>query len=216
MTFESNGPEGKVRGNATQVHEKYLSLAREAASSGNRIMAETFFQHAEHYYRVLNDSTDPRPEGAPAAQPGGSERAGDGRGARRNGGYEGPRPAPAGDGADAGPRAQEGLDGAPQPDVPSAAPADGVQPVVEQPSLLAEQPDEAPAVTDGGSKPRRGRPRSKTTDGDASPEAPPRRGRGRPRRDASPAPVADKPAATSSGDDADTVEDGPSPDKASA
>ncbi|MFQ5954776.1 MAG: DUF4167 domain-containing protein [Kiloniellales bacterium] len=61
-TFDSNGPEVRIRGNAYQVHEKYLGLARDAASSGDRIAAENFFQHAEHYFRILNASTDPRPQ----------------------------------------------------------------------------------------------------------------------------------------------------------
>ena len=86
--FESNGPDGKVRGNATQVHEKYLSMAREAASSGDRVLAETLYQHAEHYYRVLNESTDPRPEGmSPVQSFSSQERDGEGRGGKRNGGY---------------------------------------------------------------------------------------------------------------------------------
>ena len=53
QTFESNGPEVKVRGNAQQVVEKYLALARDAFSVGDRITAESYFQHAEHYYRVM-------------------------------------------------------------------------------------------------------------------------------------------------------------------
>ena len=52
-TFESNGPEGKIRGTAFQVIEKYQALAQDALSSGDRIGAENFFQHAEHYYRVV-------------------------------------------------------------------------------------------------------------------------------------------------------------------
>ena len=51
---ESNGPGGKVRGTAQQVLDKYLALARDAQSSGDRIGAESFFQFAEHYFRVLN------------------------------------------------------------------------------------------------------------------------------------------------------------------
>jgi hypothetical protein len=54
QTFESNGPEVKVRGTAQQVLEKYLTLGRDAYSSGDPIAAEGFFQHAEHYHRVLN------------------------------------------------------------------------------------------------------------------------------------------------------------------
>ncbi len=59
QTFDSNGPNVRIRGNAYQVHEKYLTLARDASSSGDRVMAENYFQHAEHYYRVINATTDP-------------------------------------------------------------------------------------------------------------------------------------------------------------
>jgi hypothetical protein len=52
--FDSNGPEVRVRGTAHQVLEKYLALARDAASSGDRIAAENYFQHAEHYYRIIH------------------------------------------------------------------------------------------------------------------------------------------------------------------
>jgi len=54
QTFDSNGPSVKIRGNAYQVFERYLALAREAQSSGDRIAAENFYQHAEHYFRVMN------------------------------------------------------------------------------------------------------------------------------------------------------------------
>jgi Domain of unknown function (DUF4167) len=54
QTFESNGPNVKIRGNAYQVFERYVALAREAAASGDRIAAENFFQHAEHYFRVMS------------------------------------------------------------------------------------------------------------------------------------------------------------------
>lgn len=62
-TFDSNGPDGRVRGNARQVYEKYLTLARDASSAGDRIAAEAYYQHAEHYFRILSDSTDPQPSG---------------------------------------------------------------------------------------------------------------------------------------------------------
>src|ERR1700757_192751 len=54
QTFDSNGPNVKIRGNAYQVFERYIALAREAASSGDRIAAENLYQHAEHYFRVMN------------------------------------------------------------------------------------------------------------------------------------------------------------------
>ena len=53
-SFDSNGPEGiKVRGNAQTVYERYQQLARDATSSGDRILAENYLQHAEHYNRVI-------------------------------------------------------------------------------------------------------------------------------------------------------------------
>src|ERR1700693_1537389 len=54
QTFDSNGPDLKIRGNAYQVFERYVALAREAASAGDRIAAENLYQHAEHYFRVMN------------------------------------------------------------------------------------------------------------------------------------------------------------------
>jgi hypothetical protein len=54
QTFDSNGPSVKIRGNAYQVFERYLALAREAATSGDRIAAENLYQHAEHYFRIMN------------------------------------------------------------------------------------------------------------------------------------------------------------------
>ncbi|MBK0398406.1 DUF4167 domain-containing protein [Limibaculum sp. M0105] len=51
--YESAGPEGKVRGTPQQIVEKYLSLARDAQTSGDRVVAENFLQHAEHYQRIV-------------------------------------------------------------------------------------------------------------------------------------------------------------------
>ncbi|MEA1649393.1 DUF4167 domain-containing protein [Nitrospirillum sp. BR 11164] len=53
QTFDSNGPDVRIRGNAFQVHEKYLALARDAQSSGDRVAAENYLQHAEHYFRII-------------------------------------------------------------------------------------------------------------------------------------------------------------------
>ncbi len=52
--FDSNGPDLRIRGTAQQLFEKYLQLGRDATSSGDRVMAEGYFQHAEHYFRILN------------------------------------------------------------------------------------------------------------------------------------------------------------------
>ncbi len=50
--FDSNGPDVKVRGTAQTVAEKYMQLGRDAQSSGDNVAAETYYQHAEHYYRL--------------------------------------------------------------------------------------------------------------------------------------------------------------------
>ncbi len=60
--FDSNGPEGvKVRGAAQGVFEKYQQLARDASSAGDRVLAENYLQHAEHYFRTLRAMQPHRP-----------------------------------------------------------------------------------------------------------------------------------------------------------
>jgi hypothetical protein len=68
QTFDSNGPNIKIRGSAHQIFERYVGLAREAATSDDRVAAENFYQYAEHYLRTANASregnqqeTPPRP-----------------------------------------------------------------------------------------------------------------------------------------------------------
>lgn len=56
QTFESNGPDGKIRGTAQQVLDRYLALGRDAFSAGDPVAAESYFQHAEHYYRLLHSA----------------------------------------------------------------------------------------------------------------------------------------------------------------
>ncbi|MEP9387859.1 DUF4167 domain-containing protein [Mesorhizobium sp. KR9-304] len=51
--YESNGPDVKIRGSAQQIAEKYAQLARDAHSSGDRVMSENYLQHAEHYNRII-------------------------------------------------------------------------------------------------------------------------------------------------------------------
>lgn len=60
-TFDSSGPEIKIRGSAAHVYEKYLQLARDANSAGDRVMAENYLQHAEHYYRLMSASQTQQP-----------------------------------------------------------------------------------------------------------------------------------------------------------
>jgi Domain of unknown function (DUF4167) len=51
--YESNGPDVKIRGNPSHIAEKYIQLARDAQASGDPVAAENYYQHAEHYYRVI-------------------------------------------------------------------------------------------------------------------------------------------------------------------
>jgi hypothetical protein len=53
-THDSNGPNVKIRGSSHQIFERYVALAREASISGDRVAAENLYQHAEHYFRVMN------------------------------------------------------------------------------------------------------------------------------------------------------------------
>ena len=92
QTFDSHGPEVRVRGNAMQVYEKYVNLARDAFSSGDRIAAESYQQYAEHYFRIMNDTTDPQraaPE-RPAQERQGQERQGQERQGQERQGQERP------------------------------------------------------------------------------------------------------------------------------
>jgi len=51
-TLDSNGPDVRLRGNALQLHEKYVSLGNDAAAAGERISAEAYYQYADHYFRI--------------------------------------------------------------------------------------------------------------------------------------------------------------------
>jgi len=57
-SYESNGPDVKLRGNAQQLNEKYLALAHDAAAAGERITAEAYTQFADHYYRLHQAAVD--------------------------------------------------------------------------------------------------------------------------------------------------------------
>jgi hypothetical protein len=108
--FDSNGPDLRVRGTAQQLFEKYLQLGRDATSGGDRVMAESYFQHAEHYFRILNAMNQ-----AAAQQQGGQGQHGP-NGQRRPQDMQGDQP-----GADEAP-GDEGLPGL--GDQPGAEPRD--------------------------------------------------------------------------------------------
>lgn len=90
-TFDSAGPEIKIRGSAAHVYEKYLQLARDANSAGDRVMAENYLQHAEHYFRLMSaaqlqiqqqqaQQNHHNSNGAGNVRPNGTEAAGQGSG----------------------------------------------------------------------------------------------------------------------------------------
>jgi Domain of unknown function (DUF4167) len=72
--FDSNGPDLRIRGTAQQLFEKYLQLGRDATSGGDRVMAESCFQHAEHYFRILNAMNQAAQQGQQNGQHGGQRR----------------------------------------------------------------------------------------------------------------------------------------------
>jgi len=61
--FDSTGPDLRIRGTAQQLFEKYLQLGRDATGAGDRVMAESYFQHAEHYFRILNAMNQAQQQG---------------------------------------------------------------------------------------------------------------------------------------------------------
>lgn len=67
-SYESNGPDVKIRGSAQQIAEKYSTLARDAHSAGDRVMAENYLQHAEHYNRIIMAAQGAMPAPAPRDQ----------------------------------------------------------------------------------------------------------------------------------------------------
>ncbi len=80
--FDSSGPDVRIRGTAQQLFEKYLQLGRDATSSGDRVTAESYFQYAEHYFRILNAMNQAAQQGGAPQQaprpPRGNEQGHDG------------------------------------------------------------------------------------------------------------------------------------------
>ena len=88
QTFDSNGPNVKIRGNAYQVFERYLALAREAQASGDRVAAENLYQHAEHYFRIMNAQGEGQNQGQPRPSTPADVEMGGGDGESREGGEQ--------------------------------------------------------------------------------------------------------------------------------
>jgi len=81
--YESNGPDVKIRGTASHVAEKYLQLARDAQSSGDPVAAENYYQHAEHYFRLIAAAQEQYRQSQPYYQ-----QTGDSRGNLPDEGYD--------------------------------------------------------------------------------------------------------------------------------
>jgi hypothetical protein len=67
--FESSGPDIKIRGTASHVAEKYVQLARDARSSGDPVAAENYYQHAEHYFRIIAAAQEQFRQNQPQPRP---------------------------------------------------------------------------------------------------------------------------------------------------
>jgi hypothetical protein len=156
QTFESTGPEVKLRGSAQQLHEKYLSLARDALSTGDRISAEGYFQFADHYFRIVSANSGGNGQARPdrnnqQAQPGDST---DGES------FEGDNET----GTAAAVPGPEGKAAAPKPETQAEERTEAVL-RVEEPSVAAEASGEEAQAKAG------------EADGGAAEEAPKRRRR---------------------------------------
>ena len=60
--MDSNGPDVRIRGTANQIYDKYQTLARDAQSAGDRVKAENYLQHAEHYFRLIRSIQASQPQ----------------------------------------------------------------------------------------------------------------------------------------------------------
>lgn len=133
QTFDSNGPSVRIRGSAFQVHEKYLAMARDASTSGDRVSAENFLQHAEHYFRIINVDKDDSGKGRGQTNGAGGRRGSDGDDRNQ------------GNGRDSGERQEQKPEAATPEAVDSAAemeqPEVTVTPTVVEPPPAGEAPD---------------------------------------------------------------------------
>ena len=71
--YDSNGPDVKIKGTASQVQDRYQALARDAVSMDNRVAAENYYQHAEHYQRIINANLAAAAEANAQVRPNGAD-----------------------------------------------------------------------------------------------------------------------------------------------
>ena len=163
QTFDSSGPEGKVRGSANQVYEKYLALARDAQSAGDRIAAENYFQHAEHYFRIVTASGQ---QMRPHPMNGVGDEFDD-ENEEMNGQANGPHHHP-----QQQPQHHPQHQAQPQRDAQASQPVPGQGPQPDHPKTPAELAQAAAANAEGrGGRERGRRPGRRNADDDTSAEA---------------------------------------------
>ena len=132
-SYDSNGPTGKLRGTPAQLSEKYQALARDARAGRDRVLVESYFQHAEHYQRLANEIAETQAAAAEKDQrqprPGGDRETG-----RENSGSE----------PTATPQPNVGSGDTPQPKANGADQNKPPQEATESPSEKSESPRRAP------------------------------------------------------------------------
>ncbi len=168
--YESAGPEGKVRGTPQQIIDKYQALARDYQLSGDRVTAENFLQHAEHYVRILVAAQEAQAERQAQQQASQPQQNNNGGGQPQQGGQaeQGGQPQRYGD-----QHSQDDEDETPPQQTRKASPT--VAPEMDQPPAdglaaidaaqdgppdIVETPESA-ARAPAPSRPRRPRPKPK-------------------------------------------------------
>lgn len=161
--FDSSGPEGKVRGTPQQIIDKYNQLARDAQLSNDRVAAENFQQHAEHYLRMLAEAQREQDARAPQLQSGGP-RDGDDRADAYGYGDQPAQPAQ--------PQVQPHFQHHFHPPRPARPEPEAVRPVEQASSFdavidTASEPEAGPVETpESAPKPKRSRSRRPKKPGD--------------------------------------------------
>lgn len=128
--FDSSGPDLRIRGTAQQLFEKYLQLGRDATGSGDRVMAESYFQYAEHYFRILNainQASQQAAQGQNQGQNPGQSQGHPGQNGHYQGGQQG-QPGQNGHYNGQGRRDRDEADSAEPPSANGPAPGYGDQP----------------------------------------------------------------------------------------
>ena len=142
--YESNGPDVKIKGSAAHIAEKYMALARDSLSAGNPVTAENYFQHAEHYNRIIQAAQAKQEEHA-AAQ---SAKGNNGKPDRHNEGRSRP-PKPDGD-------------------PPAAKPEASIPGSGDQPLVNGNGNGNAPVAAKPKRKPRPRKPKAAPSEADES------------------------------------------------